>query len=209
LDVLRQIHPGLRCDGWLQGKFRTLREVMPEWYEQSWRPSVTPEDHDALHGMPLPTDNTHHIYLALLAYRLILPELDTLGIRLKLARDDVDLLRAVAALRDEIERFQVGDVRPSEVYHLLASYSGPTILITWVATDSMGVREYLSRYWQDYRHVKPVLTGDDLKSMGFSPGPIFGRVLGALRDARLDGQIATKQEEEQMAREMLDMASAS
>jgi tRNA nucleotidyltransferase (CCA-adding enzyme) len=149
------------------------------------------------------------MYLALLAYRLILPELDTLGTRLKLARDDVDLLHAVAALRDEIERFQVGDVRPSEVHHLLAPYSGPAILITWVATDSRGVREYLSRYWQDYRHVKPLLTGDDLRRMGFSPGPIFGRVLGALRDARLDGQIATKREEEQMAREMLDAASVS
>jgi tRNA nucleotidyltransferase (CCA-adding enzyme) len=209
LDVLRQIHPGLRSDGWLQDKFRTLREAMPEWYEQSWRPSVTQEDHDALHGMPLPSDNTHHMYLALLTYRLILPELDTLGTRLKLARDDVDLLHAVAALRDEIERFQVSDVRPSEVYHLLAPYSGPAILITWVATDSRGVREYLSRYWQDYRHVKPLLTGDDLKRMGFSPGPIFGHVLGALRDARLDGQVATRRDEEQMAREMLDGVSVS
>jgi tRNA nucleotidyltransferase (CCA-adding enzyme) len=206
LGVLRQIHPGLRCDGWLQSKFRTLREVMPDWYEQSWRPSVVEEEHDALHGLSLPTDNAHHMYLALLTYRLILAELDTLGTRLKLARDDVDMLHAVAALRDETARFQVGDMRPSEVYRLLEPYSGPTILITWVATDSQRVRAYLQDYWRDHRHVKPVLTGDDLKKMGFSPGPIFGQVLGALRDARLDGQIATKQEEEEMARTILGAA---
>jgi tRNA nucleotidyltransferase (CCA-adding enzyme) len=203
LGVLRQIHPGLRCDGWLQAKFRTLREVMPEWYEQSWRPDIIQEDHDALHGMALPTDNAHHMYLALLTYRLILPELDTLATRLKLVRDDVELLHMAAALRDKIERFQIGDVRPSEVYHLLAPYSGPAILVTWVATDSRGVRQYLSRYWEDYRHVRTVLTGDDLKAMGITPGPIFRQILDALRDARLDQEISSEAQERQLVRELL------
>jgi tRNA nucleotidyltransferase (CCA-adding enzyme) len=203
LGVLRQIHPGLRCDGWLQNKFRTLREVMPDWYENDWHPVLVEEEHDALHGMSLPANNVHHMYVALLAYRLILPELDTLSTRLRLARDDVDLLYRVATLRDEIERFQIEDVRPSEVYHLLEPYSGPAILTTWVATDSPGVREHLSRHWHEYRHVKPALMGEDLKRMGFSPGPIFGHVLNALRDARLDGEITSRQEEEEMARAML------
>jgi tRNA nucleotidyltransferase (CCA-adding enzyme) len=166
------------------------------------------EEHDALHGMSLPADNAHHLYLALFAYRLILPEVDTLCTRLKLARDDVELVHNVAALKIQIEPLQVGDARPSQVAHLLAPYSGPDILVTWVATDSKGVREHLSRYWEDYRHVKPVLTGDDLKAMGFAPGPVFGTVLGRLRDARLDGQILSEDQERQIAREMLAAATS-
>jgi len=203
LGVLRHIHPGLRCDGWLQRKFRTLRQVMGQWYEQSWRPTLVEEDHDALHGMPTPADNMAQLYLALLSYRLIVPELDTLIVRIKLVRDDADLLHEVAALRDRIESLQVKDVRPSEVASLLDSFSGPAILTAWVATDSQGVRDHLVRYWREYRHVRPILTGDDLKAMGLPPGPRYGRILGALRDARLDGEIETEEQEREMVARMI------
>ncbi len=208
LGILRQIHPGLRCDGWLQRKFRELRQAMPAWYEQSWQPSFVEEDHDTLHGTTLPTTNVHHLYLALLSYRLILPELDTLCGRLRLAKDDVDLMHEVASLKTEIETLQMGDVAPSEVYRLLVPFSGPAILAAWVATDSPGVREHLSCYWESYRHVKPAIGGDDLKAMGYKPGPIFGQVLDALRDMRLDGQVSSEGEERRIAREMLEAATA-
>ncbi|HUT20159.1 MAG TPA: CBS domain-containing protein [Anaerolineae bacterium] len=208
LGILRQIHPGLRCDGWLQHKFCELRQALPTWYEQSWRPSFVEEDHDGLHGTTLPTSNVHHLYLALLSYRLIMPELDTLCARLRLARDDVDLLHEVASLKTEVEALQIGDVPPSEVHRLLAPYSGPAILAVWIATDSRGVREHLSRHWEAYRHVKPAIGGDDLKAMGYKPGPIFGQVLDALRDMRLDGQVSSEEEERRVAREMLEAATA-
>jgi len=40
----------------------------------------------------------------------------------------------------------------------------------------------------------PLLTGDDLKALGMEPGPVFKRLLDAVREAQLDGVIATKQE---------------
>ena len=209
LQVLRQIHPGLRCDGWLQQKFRTLREVMGEWYDKSWLPAVDEEDHDALHGMPALANNAHQLYLALLSFRLLLPEVDTLAIRLKLVRQDVELLHKVAELERHAERLQVSDVCPSEVYHLFAPYSGPMLLVLWVATDSAGVRAHLTRYWQEYRHVQPVLSGDDLKAMGGKPGRIFGTVLEALRDAHLDGEISSEAEEREIARLMLEETDAA
>jgi tRNA nucleotidyltransferase (CCA-adding enzyme) len=208
LGILHQIHPGLHCDGWLQRKFRRLRQVVPGWYEQSWRPSFAEEAHDTLHGTPPPGNNVHHLYLALLSYRLIVPELDTLIARLRLAKDDEDLLHEVAELKVAVEALQVGAVSPSEVYRLLAPYSGPAILVVWVATDSRGVRAHLSHYWETYRHVKPVLSGNDLKAMGYKPGPLFGEVLDALRDARLDGQLSSEEEERRLAREMLKAATA-
>jgi tRNA nucleotidyltransferase (CCA-adding enzyme) len=162
------------------------------------------EDHDALHGMLLPEDNLYQLYLAILTYRLILPEIEALCNRLKLGKDDADLLHSVAQLREDVGRLQVGTVLPSEVSHLLAPYSGPTVLVTWVATGSEGVRTHLSRYWEIYRHIKPALTGDDLKQMGFRPGPIFGQVLDALRDARLDGKVSSKGGERAIAREILE-----
>ena len=45
----------------------------------------------------------------------------------------------------------------------------------------------------------PLLTGDDLRSLGFLPGPKFKTILQAVRDAQLDGQVRTKEEALQWA----------
>jgi poly(A) polymerase len=44
--------------------------------------------------------------------------------------------------------------------------------------------------------VKPprLLTGDDLNEMGYSPGPQYQAILGALEDAQLEGTLATRDE---------------
>ena len=42
-----------------------------------------------------------------------------------------------------------------------------------------------------------LLTGDDLQTMGFQPGPLFAQILHALEDAQLEGQIRTREEAEQ------------
>ncbi len=206
LGVMRQIHPGLRCDGWLQAKFRVLREVLDEWYEASWQPADDDQDHDALHGIFIPTDNVSQIYLSLLTYRLIVEEVETLITRIKIVSDDAELLRQVARLRERVEALQIKRMRPSQVYELLAPFPGPAILVTWIASDSKRVRAHLSDYWRIYRHVRPILTGDDLKAMGLAPGPIFGEILGLLRGARLDGRLETEAEERRMVREHLAQA---
>jgi len=38
----------------------------------------------------------------------------------------------------------------------------------------------------------PLLSGSDLQSLGFRPGPEFGKILAALRKRQLDGEITTR-----------------
>jgi poly(A) polymerase len=42
-----------------------------------------------------------------------------------------------------------------------------------------------------------LLTGDDLRAMGFRPGPLFSQILQALEDGQLEGQIRTRVEAEE------------
>jgi len=37
--------------------------------------------------------------------------------------------------------------------------------------------------------LRPELDGSDLQKMGYAPGPALGRILAALRAARLDGEV--------------------
>ena len=41
---------------------------------------------------------------------------------------------------------------------------------------------------------KPLLTGDDLQTLGLSPGPRFKKLLDAMRVAQLDGEIRDRTE---------------
>lgn len=48
----------------------------------------------------------------------------------------------------------------------------------------------------------PLITGNDLRRAGLQPGPSFGRILEGVRDAQLEGRIATREEALEMARRL-------
>jgi poly(A) polymerase len=50
----------------------------------------------------------------------------------------------------------------------------------------------------------PLLTGEDLKQLGLPPGPLFKRLLDAVREAQLDGTIRTRQEALDLVKRLLE-----
>ena len=69
-------------------------------------------------------------------------------------------------------------------------------LVLRVATDDWLIRQRLDQYERRWQHIHPFLTGDDLRALGLHPGRMYREVLERLRNARLDGEIATRAEEE-------------
>jgi poly(A) polymerase len=45
-----------------------------------------------------------------------------------------------------------------------------------------------------------LVTGEDLKEMGYSPGPVFSSILRAVEDAQLEGQLKTREEAKEYVR---------
>ena len=184
LGVLAHIHPGLHCDKWLQVKCRALREdLQPE----TW--NLKPKD-------------TPFLHLALLTYRLDDEELERLIARLKVVRNETEDLRLSHNLKEALP--QLGKARrPSAVYRLLQPYPARVLAVAWVTTDRKRLQKWLLRYQTEWRLVETELTGDDLKAMGLKPGPLFGQLLEALRDARLNGKVSTREEEETLLKKLL------
>src|SRR6266571_1397950 len=56
------------------------------------------------------------------------------------------------------------------------------------------VRRFLEVTPPEQVRPERLLTGDDLQTMGFRPGPLFARILAALEEAQLEGQIKTREE---------------
>jgi len=186
LGVLAQIRPGLKCDDWLRERFRRLRASLEAG---SWELATS-------------NQQTHILYLALLTYRLSASDLESLINRLKIASEEATLLRQVNELRSSTSELAEKH-RSSAIYRLLKHYSEPAIFVLWIATDAEPVREKLELYHRTLRFVEPEIDGDYLKAMGLKPAPLFGHILSALRDARLDGEVGNLAEEEAFVEKLL------
>ena len=189
LKILGQIHRSLRYDEWLRDKFQQLRRAMREG---SWSEDICAEP-----------AAISILYLALLTYRLGAEELEALITRLKIPRGDADLLREVNALRTVAARLAEDDYPPSAIVRWLEPYTPQALFVLWVATDSERVRRQVERYCRELRFVQSEIDGQYLKEMGLQPGPIFGRILRRLRDARLDGEVTTLKDEKALVEQIL------
>ncbi|HHS97105.1 MAG TPA: CBS domain-containing protein [Chloroflexi bacterium] len=184
LGVLRQIHPDLRCDAWVQARFRMAREELePEVWE-------------------LGPGDRRFVLWGLLFYRLSADSLEAVLRRLKMPRSEADNLRMLPGLRRAMRRLAPAR-RPSRIYRALRPFPSRLLAVAWIASEGEGLREKILRYQTQYRHVRTAITGDDLKRMGLRPGPLFGRLLAIVLDARLDGEVTTREEEEALVRRIL------
>jgi len=61
-----------------------------------------------------------------------------------------------------------------------------------VKSKGEAVKRQVSAFLTTYQHVKPILTGNDLKAIGPKPGPQFKKVLNQLFEVGLNGEIKTE-----------------
>jgi tRNA nucleotidyltransferase (CCA-adding enzyme) len=206
LGVLRHIHPGLRCDRWLQAKYRAIREdPKPEAARAEILGLSLGKSQDEVWNMAIwdmqPQDNVY-LHLALLASRLDGEDLNEFIVRLKVKRGDAEDMRLLSNLKQALP--QLGRARrPSAIYRLLRPYPARVLAVAWLATDRRRLQRRLLRYQAEWRLVETELGGNDLKALGLRPSPLFGRLLNALRDARLDGRVSTREEEEALLNKLL------
>ena len=78
---------------------------------------------------------------------------------------------------------------------------GDVSIIEWIDN-------YIANLPPDAVRPAPLLTGDDLIAMGFTPGPLFKEILQAVEDAQLEGQIATTDEARALVRGRWDTPGA-
>ncbi len=62
------------------------------------------------------------------------------------------------------------------------------------------VQQFLRETPPDQVHPPRLVTGDDLKSMGMSPGPKFKEILLAVEEAQLDGRFSDRESALEFAR---------
>jgi tRNA nucleotidyltransferase (CCA-adding enzyme) len=179
LGVLARLNPSLKADEWLSETIDQARQRC------------------------LPETPTPFLYLALLAYRLTKSEMERLTAYLRLPKKAAEVLQHTAAIKDLLTGLASPGLAPSLVYERLQGYSLTALMANWLAAGSATAAEHIELYLNVLRYVKPSLDGNDLRRLGVPEGPRIKDILRRLREARLDGKIDSRREEEEMVRRMI------
>jgi len=174
LGLLGEVHPQLKADKWLEGKFRQARAMFDS-------PPMA-------------------LYFGLLSYRLTVEETEEVISQLKMTRSTAAVMRGCIRLRAELAALEAKDLSPSLICRILDGYAPAAVMAFSVAADSEMVKERLQMYLTRWRHARTSLNGVGLQDMGIPAGPKVGEILDRLREAKLDGLVKTREDEVAMVR---------
>jgi tRNA nucleotidyltransferase (CCA-adding enzyme) len=189
IGVMAQLHPEL---AWTETAVLAYRRLPPLLEESEWAELL--ED-----------DTATVVYFALWLLPLKVAVRRDVMRRLKVrqtTRRDVNASAKLVELLQELP----ADTAPSEIAVALQPFALRTLLTARAyLTDEVAI-DLLTRYVTEWRHVKTILSGNDLRQMGLTPGPEYGRILDALLAARLDGILKTEADERAfLARQVAEM----
>ncbi|NLG50965.1 MAG: CBS domain-containing protein [Chloroflexi bacterium] len=205
IGVLSHVHPALHYTREMGTLFARLRERFDLWAgkeEAEARQSAQEIEEENPDAVVAPT--LALCYLAILTSPMKPQELDAFVAHVHIPRNDARFLHEVARLRESLSELTARAMLPSTIYHMLHPYSREARFVLSVLTDSPLVRKRLELYEGALSQVKLHIDGYFLKKLGVPPGPVYGEVLQRVHDALLDNQISTPEEEQQLARSLIE-----
>jgi poly(A) polymerase len=136
--------------------------------------------------------------LAALLYALDRPTVEAIADRLKLS--NAEKVRAAWLVEKQDHLIAAPTMRPSKLYPILVHPGIGELLALHraLAVGNAPHVEFCERLIRetppDVLNPPPVITGEDLIALGMPPGPAFKRILDAVREKQLDGELRTKDE---------------
>ena len=115
---------------------------------------------------------------------------------LQLQDDTIKSLQNLASAQTEVMESLPKCQSPSQVVQLLRQYDLPMLIL--IALQSpRSLRHQIWEYLTVLANVQPLLNGNDLKKLGYTPGPQYRQILDDVVAATLDGVIKDRTEAEE------------
>lgn len=189
LELLEPIHPVLNFDSSMQERLENLHTYRGLQHLSPWNITKGEQMHDSDLGW------------LLWFISLSEEQVSALNDRLHFTSDLLASLFAVSMMFRDLSSF--ADLKPSECVEHLESFPVNAVeAVGYVAKDPR-VKECFDEYISKWRYIKPHTTGDNLKSLGIEPGPRYAVLLRQLRNAWLDGEIKTEEEEKRLLKALI------
>jgi len=209
LSLLAAIHPDLVWDEWINDKISSLQldpEPSPEWrisdqgnQQFFWRLIVY-----ALWFIRLTPERARAVMDRL---KLAATIKDDIFQACKLWQELPILVNTTSSKDDPASSAEHARNTPSIIATRLDGMSSLAIYAAYLAADDPRAKDLLFTYITHWQTLRPTLTGDNLRAMGIPPGPIYSRILTALRNAWLDGEVSTPAQEAELVEKLVRESS--
>jgi tRNA nucleotidyltransferase (CCA-adding enzyme) len=146
-------------------------------------------------GIMEPFSAPEEFYLALLIYDLTLEELAEFNTLLKIPRAPSRVLQETLQLKNELPALAEKELTNGMTYRILHRFHQTAILANLLVATSYIVKKRIELYLEKLYHVRTALSGEDLLELGINAGPRVKEILELLLEARLDGQVHSREEE--------------
>jgi len=181
LDAWRCLHPNLQLDKQLWWQIRCI---------DRWLKCLDPKK------------SWEHWLIRLETMVADLPVNDRLKVakNLELPKDSQERLKQLEQVEVEVNKTIPSCSSVSEQVMLFKQYKSTTLLLLAVRS-SKSQRKLIWEYLNKWSKVKAPLNGNDLKALGYKPGPDFQEILKELLCATIDGEIKDTLEAEKFLTE--------
>lgn len=93
--------------------------------------------------------------------------------------------------------------KPSRIFSMLEPLSYEVILLIKAKYRDPVIQRIIKDFFEIYNGVKIYSSGHDLRSIGLAPGPYYKKIFTKVLNAKLNGQVTTKEEELELIKELL------
>ncbi|MBI5745866.1 MAG: CBS domain-containing protein [Nitrospirae bacterium] len=185
-DLIKFIHPRIRLTTYIEALFSNINDVIA-WHKLLYldKPVINWQ----VYFMGL-LDELGKEYIVEVCRRLTIP--GQFEEKIIYGRDEIK--------RISIKLYRQKNIRPSEIYHLLKPVSIELLILMMAKAKEDKVKKAISLYLANLQGIKTSITGSDLKRIGLAPGPLFKEIMGKVLDARLDGDVRSREEELSLAK---------
>jgi len=191
--LLRIFHPRLKADRAMEERFQRINEVL-SWYQLLFTGEKFEKWLVAFLGL---VQGLAEKEIQELLQRFSLPEKFQRHILLS-RRTAIEVVHRLS---------QTPHIKRSDLYFLLCSLPTDFLLYSMGGSESQETKKAISLYFTELKRVRTSLRGRDLKRMGFVPGPIYTEILHSILRAKLDGKLASRQEELEFVQQKFRRAS--
>jgi tRNA nucleotidyltransferase (CCA-adding enzyme) len=174
LGALRCLHPTLVLDEELWWQIRCVSR---------WLKCLDPEN----------TLSHWLIRLEVLMTALEISESLKIAMNLQLPKDSLERLNKLITIQKVVNESLPKCDKPSQVVKLLRQYKLASLIVVAVKSPKK-IRRQIWQYLTQWSKIHAPLDGNDLKKMGYKPGPQYKQILEDLLTATLDGKISNREE---------------
>jgi len=113
------------------------------------------------------------------------------------------MLSDTIGLKANLKFLASPQITPSQVYTLLIGYATEAVVANVIAGEIPEAGQRLAEFLEKLRYIRPALDGEDLKKLGVAQGPEIKNVRQRLLEARLEGKVVSRRDEEALVKNWL------